>query len=74
MLLYGFQRWTVMKQQMKRLGMAEKHFPRAIVEYRMTNRKCNEDIIDEMQIADINTTIKKPLQGHYMYYLICDWP
>jgi hypothetical protein len=37
----------------------EMRFLRAVAVYRTWDRKCNEDIADELGIADISTVIKE---------------
>jgi hypothetical protein len=46
------------KGHVSRTERAGNHFVRDVVGYRMTEFKCNEDIREELGIADVKTAIK----------------
>jgi N-acetyl-gamma-glutamylphosphate reductase len=47
-----------MKEEMRKMETGEMHFFRAVVGYKVTGHKHNEDIREELGIMDTNTVIK----------------
>jgi hypothetical protein len=58
MPLYGSGYWILKKEHMRRMGMEEKHFFRAVAGNSRTESKRTEENREELEIIYITTRIK----------------
>ena len=57
-ITYGSETWTVNNKNKKRIQSAEMRFLRSVAGYRLTDRKRNIEIREELNVGELNETIK----------------
>ena len=57
-ITYSSETWTINNKNKKRIQSAEMRFLRSVAGYRLTDRKRNIEIREELNVGELNETIK----------------